>query len=59
MDEFCVEAETFRKKFHGEWADVTIRCYVLGQVFGTVFDEVVEKIRDSRKDEDDGEKDGE
>ena len=55
MDEFGVEAETLREKFHGEWADVTIRCYVLGQVFGKVFDEVVEKIRNNRKDEDEGE----
>lgn len=49
MEEFCVEAETFYEKFHGEWADVTIRCYVLGQVFGEVFDEVIEEIRDNRK----------
>lgn len=50
MDEFCVEAETFHEKFNGEWADVTIRCHVLGQVFGKVFAEVVEKIRNNRKD---------
>lgn len=49
MEEFCVEAETFYEKFHGEWADVTIRCYVLGQVFGEVFDEVIKEIRDNRK----------
>lgn len=47
MDEFGVEAETFHEEFNGEWADVTIRCYVLGQVFGKVFAEVVEKIRNN------------
>ena len=43
LDEFCVDGETLREKMDGEWADVTIRCYLLGQVEDEVFDEWNEK----------------
>ena len=39
LEEFGVDGETLREKLSGEWADVTIRCYMLGQVEGEVFDE--------------------
>lgn len=39
LDEFCVDGETLRKKMSGEWADVTIRCYMLGRVLNKVIDE--------------------
>ena len=46
LDEFCTDSATLREKLCGEWADVTIRCYMLGQVEGEVFDEWNEKCED-------------
>lgn len=46
LDEFCTDTATLREKLCGEWADVTIRCYMLGQVEGEVFDEWNEKCED-------------
>lgn len=37
-NEFCCEADILNKG--AEWADVTIRCYLLGEIIGTVLDEV-------------------
>ena len=37
-EELCCEADVLNKG--AEWADVTIRCYLLGEVIGTVLDEV-------------------
>ncbi len=42
MDEFCTDTATLREKLSGEWADVTIRCYLLGQLL----DEVIEEWND-------------
>lgn len=55
LDEFNVCGETFRDKFSGEWADVTIRCYLLGQVFDEVMDEVLDEMREA-EDKDENEK---
>ena len=44
LDEFCVDGNTLREKLTGEWADVTIRCMVLGQVMDEIFDEWNAKI---------------
>lgn len=54
LDEFGVDGDTLREKMDGEWADVTIRCYMLGQVEGEVFDEWNKKIDEAEesKDED-------
>ena len=53
LDEFCVEGNTLREKLSGEWADVTIRCYVLGEVEGEIFDEWNKRIEDSNSGDDD------
>lgn len=50
LDEFCVDSATLREKMGGEWADVTIRCYMLGQVEGEVFDEWNEKCDEEDED---------
>lgn len=56
LDEFCTDSATLREKLSGEWADVTIRCYMLGQVEGEVFDEWNEKCDEEDENEDeDGE----
>lgn len=44
LDEFCVDGNTLREKLTGEWADVTIRCLVLGQVMDEIFEEWNAKI---------------
>ena len=44
LDEFCVDGATLAQKMTGEWADVTIRCMMLGRVENEVFDEWNEKI---------------
>lgn len=36
-EEFCCEGDILNKG--AEWADVTIRCYLLGEVIGAVLDE--------------------
>ena len=52
LDEFCTDSATLREKLSGEWADVTIRCYMLGQVEGEVFDEWNEKCAKENEKED-------
>lgn len=52
LDEFCVDGATLREKMGGEWADVTIRCMMLGRVEGEVFDEWNEKCDDENENED-------
>ena len=37
-EEFCCEGDILNKG--AEWADVTIRCYLLGEVIGAVLDEL-------------------
>lgn len=44
LDEFCVDGNTLSEKLTGEWADVTIRCLVLGQVMDEIFEEWNAKI---------------
>ena len=53
LDEFCVEGETLREKMSGEWADLTIRCYLLGQVEGEIFNEWNDKIDEDEESEED------
>jgi len=50
LDEFCVDGVTLRKKMDGEWADVIIRCMMLGRVEGEVFDEWNEKCDNADED---------
>lgn len=52
IDELCVDSATLREKMDGEWADVTIRCYMLGQVEDEVFDEWNEKCDEENESED-------
>ena len=42
MSEFGCEADLLEKG--AEWADVTIRCYLLGQVIGEVLDDMEEDL---------------
>ena len=57
LDEFCVDGNTLREKLTGEWADVTIRCYVLGEVEGEIFDEWNQRIEDSNNEDDEDDED--
>lgn len=54
LDEFGIDGYSLREKMCGEWADVTIRCYLLGQIENEIFDEWNDKI-DSESDGEDGE----
>ena len=54
LDELCIDGNTLRERMCGEWADVTIRCYLLGQIENEIFDEWNEKI-DAESDGEDGE----
>ena len=50
--EFGVDNDTIGKKFlacEWEWMDVSIRCYLLGQVIGEVLDEVEEELKDEEE----------
>lgn len=50
MSEFGCEADLLEKG--AEWADVTIRCYLLGQAIGEVLDDMeeeLEKVLDSEE----------
>ena len=45
--EFCVEYKEFGKKLYAEdweWADVTIRCYLLGNAISDALEEMKEEI---------------
>lgn len=44
MKEFCCEVDLLEKG--AEWADVTIRCYLLGQAIGEVLDEMKEELEE-------------
>lgn len=49
LREFCVDAETIAEKFldeEWEYFDVTIRCYLLGQVLHSVLDEIEEELEE-------------
>lgn len=48
-NEFCCECDVLNKG--AEWADVTIRCYLLGEVIGEVLDEVIGEILDELYDD--------
>ena len=51
LDEFCVDGNTLREKMCGEWADVTIRCYLLGQIMDEVIESWNEEIEESENGE--------
>lgn len=42
MKEFCCDVDLLEKG--AEWADVTIRCYLLGQAIGEVLDGMEEEL---------------
>ena len=44
MKEFGCEVDLLEKG--AEWADVTIRCYLLGQAIGEVLDEMEEELEE-------------
>ena len=44
MEEFGCEVDLLEKG--AEWADVTIRCYLLGQAIGEVLDEMEEELEE-------------
>ena len=44
MKEFCCEVDLLEKG--AEWADITIRCYLLGQAIGEVLDEMEEELEE-------------
>ena len=49
MNEFCCEVDLLEKG--AEWADVTIRCYLLGQAIGEVLDEMEEELEEAFADD--------
>ena len=49
LDEFCIDSATLREQMSGEWADVTIRCYLLGQIEREIFDEWNAKIDEAEE----------
>ena len=57
IEEFGTDGSTLREHMSGEWADVTIRCYLLGRCL----DEVIEEWNEDCGEEscEDGEEDGE
>lgn len=50
MREFGCEADLLEKG--AEWADVTIRCYLLGQSIGEVLDDMEEELEKAFENED-------
>ena len=49
LEEFCVDAGTIAEKFleaDWEYFDVTIRCYLLGQIVGVVLEEIAEEFEE-------------
>lgn len=55
-DEFGIDGSILADKLSGEWADVTIRCMMLGRVEGKIFDEWNAKIDEQEEsEEEDGE----
>lgn len=57
LAEFCVDISTLAEKLDGEWADVTIRCMMLGRIEGEIFDEWNAKIDEEKESEDELEED--
>ena len=49
MKEFGCEVDLLEKG--AEWADVTIRCYLLGQAIGEVLDEMEEELEEAFADD--------
>ena len=49
MEEFGCEVDLLEKG--AEWADVTIRCYLLGQAIGEVLDEMEEELEEAFTDD--------
>lgn len=49
MKEFGCEVDLLEKG--AEWADVTIRCYLLGQAIGEVLDEMEEELEEAFTDD--------
>ena len=49
MKEFCCEVDLLEKG--AEWADATIRCYLLGQAIGEVLDEMEEELEEAFADD--------
>lgn len=49
MKEFDCEVDLLEKG--AEWADVTIRCYLLGQAIGEVLDEMEEELEEAFTDD--------
>lgn len=49
MKEFCCEVDLLEKG--AEWADVTIRCYLLGQAIGEVLAEMEEELEEAFADD--------
>ena len=49
MKEFGCEADLLENG--AEWADVTIRCYLLGQAIGEVLDEMEEELEEAFADD--------
>lgn len=45
MREFCCECDAIAKG--AEWADVTIRCYLLGECISIVLDEMGDELREA------------
>lgn len=49
LEEFCVDADTIAEKFleaDWEYFDVTIRCYLLGQIVGAVLEEIADEFEE-------------
>ena len=49
LEAFCVDADTTAEKFldaDWEYFDVTIRCYLLGQIVGVVLEEIAEEFEE-------------
>lgn len=51
-EEFCIDGSTLAEKLSGEWADVAIRCMMLGRIEGEIFDEWNAKIDEAEESED-------
>ena len=58
-DEFCIDGSTLAEKLSGEWADVTIRCMMLGRIEGEIFDEWNAKIDEAEAEESEDEEEEE
>ncbi len=57
MKEFCCECDAIEKG--AEWADVTIRCYLLGECLDEAMDEIDDEIEKAIEEEEEPEEVGE